>query len=179
MRILVVIALFVVCAANAVSQQPSTQTKTQAIAEAFNKHKNVVKEKYGVRSEKYKDVRSEPVVKNNVRDYAGAYEVPELGYLINIQVGNDGRVQATGYEKTSQSRTFRLENVTIAGALITASKVYQDGTLEAFEGVFLNRTSRNSPTDAGVTTFGLGVVLQTPFEQNGLTYQKLFYQSKQ
>lgn len=179
MRILVVIALFVVCAADVVSQQPSSQTKTQAIAESFNKHKNVIKEKHGVRSEKYKDVRSEPLVKQNVGDYAGAYEVAELGYLINIQMGSDGSVQAGGYERTPQSRTFRLENVRIEGALLTASKVYQDGTTESFEGVFLKRTSRTSPTDAGVTMFGLGVVLQTPVEVNGLTYEKLFYQLKQ
>ena len=179
MRILVVIALFVVCAANAVSQQPSTQTKTQAIAEAFNKHKNAVKVKYGVRTEKYKDVRSEPVVKQNIRDYAGAYEVADLGYVINIQVGSDGRVEASGHEAAQQSRTFRLENVRIEGALLTASKVYQDGAAERFEGVFLKRTDRTSPTDPGVTTFGLGVLLETPIELNGLTYQKLFYQLKQ
>ena len=179
MRIVIVIALFVVCAVNVVSQQPSTQTKTQAIAAAFNKHKNVVKEKYGVRTAKYKDVRSEPLVKPNVGDYAGAYEVADLGHLINIQVGSDGRVQANGHEKAPQSRTFTLENVRIEGALLTASRVYQDGTTEAFEGVFLKRTDRNSPTDAGVTTFGLGVVLRTPVEQNGLTHEKLFYRLKQ
>jgi hypothetical protein len=179
MRILVVIALFVVCAVNVVSQEPSTQTKTQAIAAAFNKYKHRVKEKHGVRTEKYKDVRSEPLVKSNIGDYAGAYEVADFGALINIQVGSDGRVQASGYEKVPQSRTFNLENVRIDGALLTAYKVYQDGTREAFEGVFLKRTDRNSPTDAGVTTFGLGVVLPTPVEQNGLTYQKLFYQLKQ
>src|SRR5688572_33121558 len=66
----------------------------------------------------------------------------------------------------------------IEGALLSASKVYQDGTAEAFEGVFLKRTDRTSPTDAGVTTFGLGVVLRTPVEQNGLTHEKLFYQLK-
>jgi len=37
---------------------------------------------------------------------------------------------------------------------------------------------RNSPTDAGVTTFGLGVVLHTPLELNGVTYEKLFYQRR-
>ena len=64
------------------------------------------------------------------------------------------------------------------GALLTATKVYSDGAREKFEGSFLNRTDRNSPTDPGVTIFGLGVVLTTPFEVNGLTYDKLFYQLK-
>jgi hypothetical protein len=85
-------------------------------------------------------------------------------------------VQARGSER---GRTFTLENAKIDGALLTASKVYQDGATEKFEGVFLNRTDRNSPTDPGVTIFGLGVVLSTPFETNGLTYEKLFYGLKQ
>jgi len=177
MRAVVLIALFLVCAGSVVSQQPSNQTKTQAIAAAFNKHKDVVKEKHGVRMEKYKDVRSEPVVKQSIADYAGTYEAADLGFAINIQVGSDGRVQANGYDK--ESRTFRLENARIEGALLTASKVYQDGTTEAFEGVFLKRTDRNSATDTGVTTFGLGVVLRTPVELNGITYDRLFYQLKQ
>jgi hypothetical protein len=179
MRILLVIALFVVCSVNVFSQQSSTETKTQTIAAAFNKHKNVVKEKHGVRTEKYKGVRSEPVVKLNIGDYSGAYEVAELGHFIDIHVGSDGRVQASGHEKVPQARTFTLENVRIEGALLTASRVYQDGTTEAFEGVFLKRTDRTGPTDAGVTTFGLGVVIRTPFETNGLTYEKLFYRLKQ
>src|SRR5688572_13795145 len=103
MRILIVIALFVVCAVNVVSQQSSNQTKTQAIAAAFNKHKNVVKEKYGVRTEKYKDVRSEPVVKQNIGDYSGAYEVADFGHSINIQVGSDGSIKASGEEKVPRA----------------------------------------------------------------------------
>src|SRR5687768_17733222 len=110
MRIVVVIALFVVCAVSVVSQQPSTQTKTQALAAAFNKHKNVVKEKHGVRMEKYKDVRAEPFVKPSVAAYTGVYEVVGLGYLINIQVSTDGSVLANGQERGQQ---FRLENARI------------------------------------------------------------------
>ena len=179
MRTYVVIALLVVCAVNTFSQQLSSQTRAQTLAAAFNKQKHSVKEKYGVRREKYKDVRSEPLVKQNIADYSGAYEVPDLGFVINVQVGNDGNVQASGSESVPQSRAFRLENARIEGALLTASKVYQDGTTEKFEGVFLSRTERNSPTDPGVTIFGLGVILSTPFEVNGLTYQKLFYHLKQ
>ena len=176
MRTYVVIALFVACAVNTFAQQTSSQSRAQTIAAAFNKQKHAVKEKYGVRREKYKDVRSEPAIRQNIRDYSGVYEVGELGYLINIQVGSDGRVQANGHEN---GRTFTLENAKIEGALLTASKVYQNGTTDRFEAVFLNRTDRNSPTDPGVTTFGLGVVLATPVELNGLTYHKMFYQLKQ
>jgi len=50
---------------------------------------------------------------------------------------------------------------------------------DAFEGVFMTRTERDSPTDPGMTTFGLGVVLATPREFAGNTYDRLFYQLKQ
>ena len=177
MRTLVVIGLLIGACVGAVAQQPYSQTKAQAMAATFNKHKNVVKEKHGVRMEKYKDVRAEPVVKQKASDYAGVYEVHDLGFLINIQVSNDGGVQANGYEQ-GRSRAFKLENAKIEGALLTASKVYEDGTTDRFEGVFLNRTSRNSPTAPAVTTFGLGVSLSTPVEINGVTYLRMFYQLK-
>jgi hypothetical protein len=173
MRTFVAIVLLMACGVSAIAQQTS---RAQELATAFNKHKQVTKEKHGVRMEKYKDVRSEPAVKQNIADYSGAYEVSDLGYVINIQAGRDGSVQAFGNDK---GRTFRLENARIDGALLTASKVYQDGSTEKFEGVFLNRTDRNSPTDPGVTIFGLGVVLNTPVEAYGNTYEKLFYGLKQ
>jgi hypothetical protein len=183
MRSLVVIALLVVVSVNLASQQLPSQTRAQEIAASFNKYKNAVKEKYGVRREKYKDVRSEPVVKQNSKDYSGVYEVSYLGCVINLQIGSDGRIQANGYETMGesnlQSRSFRLENASIAGALLTASKVYDDGAAEKFEGVFMTRTERNSPTDTGVSLFGLGVLLGKPFEHGGITYDKLFYQWKQ
>ena len=177
MRTLVVIGLLIGSGISAVAQQPYSHTKAQAIAATFNKHKNVVKEKHGVRVEKYKDVRAEPVVKQNAGDYSGVYELEDLGFVINLQVSSDGRIQANGSEH-GRSRAFRLENAKIEEALLTASKVYQDGTTEKFEGVFLNRTERNSPTATPVTKFGLGVILNTPVEINGITYQRMFYQLK-
>lgn len=175
MRIFVVILLLGACAAVVISQQLSSQTKAGEIAAAFTKNKNAVKEKYGVRKEKYKDVRSEPAVKSNIGDYSGVYQVSELGYVISIQVGSDGRIQGNG---SDNGRAFILENAKIEAALLTGTKVYSDGAREKFEGGFLNRTDRNSPTDPGVRSFGLGVILTTPVAINGNTYDKLFYQLK-
>lgn len=180
MRTLVVTGLVVGSLVSAiavigVAQQPYSQTKAQAMAATFNKHKSRVKEKYGVRTEKFKDVRAEPVVKQNVRDYSGVYEVGDLGFLINLQVSNDGRIQANGSE---QGQQFRLENARIEDALLTATKIYQDGTTDQFEGVFLNRSVRNSPTAPAITTFGLGVGLSKPVEIGGITYQRMFYELK-
>lgn len=179
MRTILLIASLVGCLVDDALQQLSGQTRAQQIAAAFRKHKHVVKEKYGVTREKYKDVWSEPVVKQNVRDYAGSYEVLDLGYRIIIQVATDGSVQANGSAGDSQPRTFRLENARIEGALLTARKIYSDGAAEKFEGVFMTRTERDSPTDTGATTFGLGVLLGKPFELEGITHEKLFYHLKQ
>jgi hypothetical protein len=181
MRSLVLVSLLVTCFVVAASQELSAQTRAQELAASFSKHKSATKEKNGVRIEKYKDVRSEAVVKQNPGDYSGVYELVDLGYVLNLQVGNDGRVKADGFEATganSQPRTFRLENAKVDGALLTATKVYNDGSASKFEGVFITRTERKSPTDIGSSTFGLGVVLTTPFEHDGLTYEKVFYQLK-
>jgi hypothetical protein len=168
MRIVTMMLLVLSCAAYVAAQQPASPARAQELAAAFSKHKDV--EKYGVR--KYKDVRSEPAIKQNVSDYSGVYQVPDLGFVINIQVGTDGRVQANGSEN---SRTFKLTNAGIDHALLTGTKVYQDGSTEQFQGVFLKRTDRDSPTSAGLTMFGLGVMLTNPVELNGITYDKLFY----
>jgi len=79
MRTFVVIALLVAFAVTTFTQQVSSQTRAQTLAAVFNKHKQAVKEKYGVRMEKYKDVRSEPLVRQNIADYSGVYELSDLG----------------------------------------------------------------------------------------------------
>jgi hypothetical protein len=59
---------------------------------------------------------------------------------------------------------------------LTGTKIYRDGRTERFEGAFLTRTERDNPTDPGIVRYGLGVVLVTPVEFGGNTYEQLFYQ---
>ena len=183
MRIFVAIALFVACAVSVVSQQQSSQSRAEMIATAFNKQKHVIKAKLGVTREKFKDVRNEPLVRQNAQEYAGAYEVQGLGYVLQLQVRSDGRIEAKGYDSGGNGqgspRAFSLQNAKIEGALLTATKVYQNEMTEPFTGAFLQRTVHDSPAAPGVTTIGLGVVLATPIEVNGNTYDKLFYELKQ
>src|SRR5262249_8344038 len=153
-----------------------SQSRAQEIATAFTKHKYVVKDTHGVRREKYKDVRSEPTVRQNVRDYAGVYGVAELGYRLVLHVDEHGAVRGSGADGDAEGRRFELENAQIQGALLTGSRAFRDGTTERFEAVFLTRIDRNSPTDPGTTMYGLGVLLPTPVELDGNTYDKLFYQ---
>ncbi|HEV8400255.1 MAG TPA: hypothetical protein VGQ18_10500 [Gemmatimonadales bacterium] len=178
MRTVALVALLAAYPAIAAPQQVSSQSRARQLAAAFTKQKHVVAEKRGVRKEKYKDVRSEPVVKQDLTEYAGVYQVVDFGDVIALRIGSDGRIQADGHDSDRPSRTFVLENAKITGAVLTAVRVYRDGRTEPFEGVFMTRTERNSPTDPGIVTFGLGVVLATPREFAGNTFERLFYQLK-
>jgi hypothetical protein len=166
------------------TQGSDAQKKADEIVASLNKKKEKVKEKYGVRKDKYKEVRCEPVVKANPSEHSGTYEVSDLGlgYSLTIRVGNDGRVDASGYEPTEggvkETRQFVLRDARVEGALFTGEKVYTDGAVEKFEGVFIKRTVLNSPTDEGVSSFGLGIVGRQ-IVIGGLTLDKLFYQLKE
>jgi hypothetical protein len=183
--IVAALTLLVVGAGRASSQTLAiawdAQTKTQAIVASFNKFKHVNKEKYGVRREKYKKVQSEPVVKANPEDYSGTYEIPDLGFALHLRVDHSGKVEGDGYEPLTPDpavrRAFTLRNGKIEGALLTGTKLYAGGHTEKLEGVFINRTSFESPTDKGFTTFGLGTVGR-PIEVSDLTLDKLFYELK-
>ena len=176
MRTVALVALLAAYPAIAAPQQLSSPSRAQQLAAAFTKQKHVISEKRGVRREKYKDVRSEPVVRQDITEYSGVYQVDGLGDVIDLRIASDGRIQATGHDADQPSRTYVLQNAKITGALLTATKVYRDGATEPFEGVFMTRTERHSPTDPGTTTFGLGVLLATPREFEGNTFDRLFYQ---
>ena len=141
----------------------------------------MVREKRGVRREKYKKIENEAVVKPNPADYSGTYEVPDMGLSIQLHVDKDGHVEGTGYEPVwpdaRVSRRFTLRNARIEGALLTARKVYAGGASDPFEGVFIHLTSFDSPTDKGSTTFGLGVT-GANVNVSGVTLDRLFYELK-
>jgi hypothetical protein len=164
-----------------IAQGLSVQQRTQEIVSSFNKSKHVIKERHGVRVEKFKEIRSEPEIRKAAADYAGTYET-DSGYAFHIGVGADGRVEANGTEPAprQESQRFTLTNAKLEGALLTGTKVYEDGTTEKFEGVFINRTDRDSPTESGVRTFGLGVLYDPPKmnPEVGFMLTRLFYQQK-
>ena len=176
MRTLVLVTLIAAAAVIAVPHSLSAQSRAQQLAAAFDKQKHVLREKRGVTKEKYADVRAEPVVKRNISEYAGVYEFTDFGDVIELRIGSDGRIAGDGQDSGRRPRAFLLENAKIDGAVLTATKVYRDETRETLEGVFMTRTRRESPSDPGLTTFGLGVLLTTPREFAGNTFDRLFYQ---
>jgi hypothetical protein len=173
--------VLVINAGIALCQETSAQ-RTRVIVASFNKKKHEVREKKGIRVEKYKEIRSEPAILKNIRDYSGSYEAPELGLSLDLHVDGNGIVTGNGHEAVdSDQRVFRgfaLKNARIDGALLTGTKVYERGGTEPFEGVFINKTSFESPTDKGVTTFGLGVVAYTVVLYEGVTVDRVFFQRK-
>ena len=158
--------------------QSDARQRARELAASFSKSKHVVKERRGVRVEKFKEVRSEPVFKQNAADYSGEYEA-DSEYPLSIRVEAGGGVEASGYEPAPQGpRRFTLRGARLAGALLTATKVYDDGSTEKFEAVFINRTERNRPDDPGSTEFGLGVAYDPPKVEEGYTMGRLFYRLK-
>jgi hypothetical protein len=161
------------------AQTPSAASRTREIAQAFSKSKHTVKEKRGVRVEKYKNVVAEPVIASNPASYSGTYRSLDFDFIIRLQVAGNGSVQGSGIDPLDSeshiARPFTLENGKVDGALFTATKVYRDGKRERIEGVFIERTSHDSPNDPGVKTFGLGVLAKA-MQIDGNTIDRLFYE---
>jgi len=166
-------------ASNVAGVQSDARQRARELADSFSKSKHEVKEKRGVRVEKFKEVRSEPAFKQNAADYSGEYEA-DSEYPLSIRVASGGVVEASGYELSPRGpRRFTLRGAKVAGALLTATKVYDDGSTEKFEAVFINRTERDRPDAAGSTEFGLGVVYDPPKVEEDFTMGRLFYRLKQ
>ena len=159
----------------AAARRQDAGARARELAAHFNKDKHKVKEKRGARLEVFLEVRGEPAVRADAALYSGAYE-SEPDFPLELRVSADGAAEGRGAEPGSGgARRFTLRGARVSGALLTGTKVYGDGTTERIEGVFINRTERHSPGEAGVKTFGLGVVFETPkavrdFELRGLFY---------
>lgn len=174
-----VLAVLAAPGARAQTASVSAQSRAQAIAASFNKSKHLTREKRGVRKEKYLDVRNAPAVRANPADYSGAYEAEDLGLSLELRVNSNGSVEGRGREPVDQNatvmRTFTLVGARIDGALLTGTQVYATGQRERLEGVFINRTVSQSPTDPGTTEFGLGVTGKTVRIAGGIHITKFFY----
>ena len=159
----------------------STSDRARAIAASFSKSKHVSKLRRGVRKEKYLDVKSVPAVRADPASYSGTYQVEDFGFSLQLRVAPDGTLEGSGYEPVDMDsgvrRSFTLKDARIDGALLTGAKVYTGGDQERFEGVFINRTVRENPNDAGTTEFGLGVMGKA-VQLSGFTIDKFFYRQK-
>ena len=162
MKAVGIIALVLVLPSFASAQSSSARARTAMIVAGFDQFKHEVKDKRGVRKEKYKRIETAPVVRSDPRSYSGSYEAMTFGDTLDITVDSRGNVTGGGYQPLNIDgtvrRKFTLRDGRVDGALFTATKIFENGSRESIEGVFMNRTSYHSPTDTkGNTTFGLGV----------------------
>jgi len=145
--------LLVAMAATALPAQ--TPARAQQLAGEFNKLKDKVKQKHGVTTHKFHEVKSEAWLASPAV-YAGVYvsESPEL----EIHVARDGSVTGSGVDVAR----FELRTARIADGLLTGTKVYANGRTEPFEAVFLKRADRARPTDDFDVRYGIGFLAIMP-----------------
>lgn len=157
----------------------SASSRTREIAQMFSKNKHVVKEKRGVRTEKYKYVSAEPLIAANPTSLSGTYRAFDSDFVMRLSVSSNGIVEGSGTDlvdfDSKISHPFTLVDGRVQGALLTVTKLYRDGKRESIEGVFMERTSFESPKDRGTKVFGLGV-LTKPMQIGGNTVDRLFYE---
>lgn len=162
LRISLVIALvfFVGLTAEVYAQD----ARTQELASALNKTKYKKKEKKNISIEFYIDIKNEPVVRTPT-DYAGRYDDEDSGSTLTLQVDSSGAASGSGYDTFGRdSKTgFTLKNASISGALLSGTKVYENGEQRPFEAVFVNRTVRTGKNQDSIesedTKFGIGFIV--------------------
>lgn len=178
-----VIALFVsLCLfspENAFAQTAGAPQKTQELVASLSKTKYKHKVKKNFEVEIYIDIKSEAVVKNNVEEYSGNYESENSNHQIKLNI-TSGKIEGSGYDtdfESSKKENFSLRNAKIEGALLTATKVYENGKTENFEAVFVNRTvvqgTNPNKIEHRETAFGLGFI-----NTNGAYTERIFSRYK-
>ena len=118
---------------------------------------------------KFKEKRYEPATRPALKDYEGRYIGVEDSYYIEVRVTPDGGLTITSFEDERQAV---LKGIRLEGAIITATKVYTDGEIESFAGVFANRILN------GQSAFGI-IVDNMQVSVAGLTLTGLFYRLRE
>jgi hypothetical protein len=150
-----VIALIALAMAATPLAAQTPNARAQTLAGEFSKFKNATKNKHGVAHRKYAEVVSKPWVAT-VRAYRGTYASADDFAYLNLSIDANGRVSGEGRDREH----FTLRDVAIAGALLTGTKLYQDGKTAPFEAVFLERSARSSPNAAFTRLYGVGFLVE-------------------
>jgi len=157
--LVVAIALFVLATVNVSAQDAGARTRE--LAAALDKTKYKKKEKPMVTVEFYIDIKNEPVVRD-AASYAGNYTSEDSESNLSLQVSG-AAVSGTGRDWFGENRrSFALKDAFISGALLTGTKVYENGEQQKFEAVFVNRTVSNGKNANEIasrdTKFGIGFI---------------------
>ncbi len=119
----------------------------------------------GQKKWKVKEKHFDPVVRQNVKEYAGHYVGIDESYRIDLRVGDDGGLTGTS---TEDGRELALTDIRVEGATLTATRVYPNGRRTALVATFADRVLN------GDHEFGL-LVENMRIELPGLTTTRVFY----
>src|SRR5687768_1123023 len=159
--LVVALALFIGLSCEVYGQD--VDQKTRELVTALDKTKYKKKEKGNVSIEIYVNIKNEPVLRNAV-DYGGNYATEDGMHGLTLNVDRDGRASGSGHDAIDNDRrvAFNLKDATLTGALLTATKVYENGVTQKFEAVFVNRTVSSGKNEGEIasrdTKFGLGFI---------------------
>lgn len=138
-----------------------------------NKHKKKEKSKHGINIsiETYVDIKNVPATRDAAA-YSGRYADEDGGNSLDLRVNADGSAEGSGTESlgginsSRDKRSFTLRNARVAGAVLTADRVFADGRNDKFEAVFVNRTIQvgvnSQKIEETQSHFGLGYVRSGP-----------------
>ena len=144
----------------------SVGDRASELAAALDKTKYKKKEKHGVTTEFYIDI------KNRLRspaggpgEFTGSYVCESGEYKLDLKISADGTATGSGLDTNMDEEkplAFTLRDARVDGSLLRATKVFDDGSTEAFEAVFVDRTTstgRNAQAiDSTETEFGIGFI---------------------
>jgi len=160
---ILVLALVLVFCGGLVSTVFAQADRTQELVAALDKTKYKKKEKRDLKVEIYVDVKNEAVLKKNVTEYSGTYGDQNAGSHLNLKVASDGSAEGSGFDDGDKGElNFRLKNARVDHAMLTATKVFENGETKKLEAVFVNRTVSSGTNAASITShetaYGLGYI---------------------
>ena len=159
--------VFMVGACGVHAQDQRGGERASELAAALDKTKYKKKEKHGVTTEFYLDI------KNKLRqpaggpgEFSGRYVCDSGENKLDLKVSADGTATGSGWDtdmNDNKPLAFTLRDARVDGSLLRATKVFDDGKTEALEAVFVDRTTssgKNAKTiEEAKVEFGLGYVM--------------------
>ena len=158
--LLIAVIFFVGLSAEVYAQD----SRTQELVTALDKTKYKKKEKKNISIEIYIDIKNEAAVRVP-SDYAGSYDAGDSAYSLSLKVDSSGAASGSGYDTFNRDRrqSFTLKDASINGALLTGTKVYENGEQRPFDAVFVNRTVSTGKNVNAIESqnisFGIGFIV--------------------
>jgi hypothetical protein len=139
-------------------------TRTSILVASLDKTKYKKKEKKDISIELYVSITNEAVI-HDAYDYGGDYASDEGDYGLTLHVERAGAASGNGHDSINDRRmSFTLKDASISGALLSGTKVYENGERRTFAAVFVNRTVATGKNENEITSretkFGMGFIQQ-------------------